>query len=244
MGIRLTDEPPYPQTQAELDSYCGRFIDVLEAKLGGRLVCVLLCGSWARGEAKPPESDADITVVVDTVDDQVAEGLRQAWRQANMGCANVYGADEVKAMARDALEMYTTNAVVLWGINPFPLPTRADFAVDLARIAETIARDARCLLFYHWLPSEDRVKTIRYVVGKYYLLWALKNVVALRTGVFPRNATDLRRQLVGMPEDDLLSWAETLTEADYQERYEEIGRRLSLCARDWLHEAWLARAAE
>ena len=130
--------------------------------------------------------------------------------------------------------MYTTNAVVLWGTSPFPLPTREDFAADLARIAETIARDARSLEFYPWLTPEDRVRRIRYVLGKGYLPWALKNVAALRTGSFPKNGDDLRRKLAGTPEEALLGWGETLTEADYRERYVEIARRLSLCARDWL----------
>jgi hypothetical protein len=101
-------------------------------------------------------SDADLTVVVDTVDDGVADGLRRAWIEAQMGCANVYGADEVPLMAREAIEMYTINAVVLWGTNPFTRPTQADFAADLARAAESVDRNARGLDYYPWLTLQEQ----------------------------------------------------------------------------------------
>src|SRR5690349_7229076 len=109
MANRLAHEPAYPQTQAELEAYCERLIEALRRELGNRLIGVLLCGSWARGEATPPESDADTTVIVDTLDDWTSDALCRAWRQADMGCANIYGADEVAVMPREAVEMYTTN---------------------------------------------------------------------------------------------------------------------------------------
>ena len=120
MGKRLTNEPPYPQTADEVTTYCTRLVDALQTYIGERLTCVLLCGSWARGEAQPPTSDTDVTVIVDTVDATILPGLQAAWQAAEMGCANVYGADEVAIMSHEALEMYTTNAHVVWGTNPFP----------------------------------------------------------------------------------------------------------------------------
>ena len=78
MGLRTENEPPYPQTQAELENYCNRLITSLRKHLGDRLACVLLCGSWARGEAKPPDSDVDLAVVIDTAHSRfpVYEGTR------------------------------------------------------------------------------------------------------------------------------------------------------------------------
>ena len=127
MGFRTEHEPPYPQTQAELEAYCGRLISALVRHLEDRLACVLLCGSWARGEARPPDSDVDLTVVIDTVDESALDALRTAWQEAQVGYANVYGADEGPVMSRIAAAMYTTNAVVLYGRNPFEPPTKADF---------------------------------------------------------------------------------------------------------------------
>jgi predicted nucleotidyltransferase len=89
MAQRLAHEPAYPQTQAELDAYCERFIEALRRELGSHLIGVLLCGSWARGEATPAESDADLTVIVDTLSDATSDALCRAWRQADMGCANI-----------------------------------------------------------------------------------------------------------------------------------------------------------
>jgi predicted nucleotidyltransferase len=56
MANRLVHEPAYPQSQAELEAYCERLIEALHRELGGRLTCVLLCGSWARGEATHPRA--------------------------------------------------------------------------------------------------------------------------------------------------------------------------------------------
>lgn len=242
MGRRWTNEPPYPRSRAEVDSSGARAIDTLRSHLSDRLVCVLLCGSWARGEARPPDSDVDLTVIVDTVDDAVSDQLRLAWAAASLAPANVYGADEVRAMAREAVEMYTVNAVVLWGCNPFLPPTRQDFAEDLARAAESVARDARVVEFYAWLTLEERVGILTYLLrGKGGLYRALLNLAAMRTGTFPKDRAALRQLLTGSPEGALLTWLTTLTDADCRDQHAVIGRRLSLAARDWLREALSAR---
>src|SRR6266498_5229909 len=73
MGWRDPGEPEHPRSRAEVDAVCARLVTALQTHLGERLVCVLLCGSWARNEARPPESDLDLTVVVDTVDPSALE---------------------------------------------------------------------------------------------------------------------------------------------------------------------------
>lgn len=232
MGIRYEFEPPYPQTQTELDAYCARFRSALTNYLGDRLVCLLLCGSWARGEASTPQSDADITVIVDHVDDEVLVSLGLAWEESEMGCANVYGADEVLAMSRAALEMYTTNAVVLWGNNPFPTPTREDFAADLAGAAETMARDARILILFGWLTVEERAAGLKRVLGKWGLIWALKNLVAFRTGAFPKTFAETRLRLTGTHEGEFLKWVDSTPEPDLG----QVARTLSDLAGNWFRE--------
>lgn len=206
MGIRDELEPPYPQSRSEVDAYCARFLDSLRLNLGERLVCLLLCGSWARGSALPPESDLDLTVVVDRVDEDVLLALRNAWEQSSIGPANVYGADEIEAMSREAQEMYTTNAEVIWGVNPFSAPNREDFASDLARAAETIARDSRSLLLYPWLTGEEREARLRSLLGKWGLVWGLKNLAAFRSGRFPRSFEELRAALEDAQEEELMTW--------------------------------------
>lgn len=143
MGFRWQQEPPYPEDERDVERYCSRLIEALIAELGDRLVAVLLAGSWARGEARPPESDLDVQVVIDTVDDAALVALERAWVQSGMGAANIYGLDEIPLMGRTAQEMYTTNAVVLYGTNPFTPPSRHDFAADLVAVAEQVARNAR-----------------------------------------------------------------------------------------------------
>jgi hypothetical protein len=158
MGIREAGEPEYPRSREEVDAVCSRFLDVLHNYVGERLVCVLRCGSWARGEAHPPQSDLDVTVIVDRVDDPALDALRRAWDASGFGFANIYGADEVEVMARQ--EMYTSNAVLLWGKNPFLPPTREDFARSLSWAAESIARNARFALVLPWKTEAGRVKSL------------------------------------------------------------------------------------
>src|SRR5438874_1147025 len=119
MGWRDPGEPEFPSTLEEVKSRCDRLVQALRAHLGVRLIGVLLCGSWARGEARPPESDMDLTVIVDIVDTTALRALRQAWEAAGAGPANVYGLDEVPLLPREGLEQFTTNAVLCWGANPF-----------------------------------------------------------------------------------------------------------------------------
>lgn len=236
MSRRDTHEPPYPQSQAELEEYCTRFVTALRAHLGNRLICVLLCGSWARGEARPPESDADITVVIDTCDDTALDALRQVWVESGMGCANVYGADELPAMSRVAVHTYTTSAVVLYGHNPFIAPTRQDFVEDVALSAESLARNGRSLEIYPWPTLEEQSEWLKYTLGKYELKRALENLVAFRSGVYPHNLQDLHTKLQGSAEGAFWAWLETASETERIAQADMIARRLSLFARDWFRE--------
>ena len=242
MGKRWANEPPYPRSQAEADAYCARFVDVMRSCLGERLLCVLLCGSWARGEAHPPQSDLDLTVVVDTVDDAATDALARSWSEATLAPANVYGSDEVPAMARDGWEMYTVNARVLWGQNPFAPPTRDDYAKDVARMAESIARTGRALALYGWLTTQERTSLCDSLLDK-TLPWALGYLVAFRTGVCPTTEADLALALARTPEAALVDWLHGVKQADCSAQHGAIGRALSLAARDWLREVLPQRRA-
>jgi hypothetical protein len=154
-----------------------------------------------------------------------------------MGCANIYGADEVAVMSREAVEMYTTNAMVLWGRNPFIPPTTVDFAEDLARVAESVARSARALETDFWMTPEEQVQDLQFLLSKKgEVIWALRNVAAFRTGTFPKTAEELRQKLTSTTEAELMEWITALTEKEYREQVPLIARRLSLCAREWFHE--------
>jgi hypothetical protein len=208
MGRRDAHEPPYPQTRAEVDAYCAQLIDMLTRSLGDRLRCVLLGGSWARGEARPPTSDVDITVIIDDIDTPTLYALRAAWEHARFGNANIYTQEEVATMSHIALEMYTTNAEVVWGTNPFPIPTRFDIAEECAQNIESVARYARHLMICYWRTPEEIQALFPYLLGD--LTRLMQNMVALRSGQFPKNRDHFQQQLVGTDEETLLAWCRTL----------------------------------
>ena len=235
MGRRDAGEPEYPKSREEVQTVCDRVVQVLQTHLGERLVCVLLCGSWARGEARPPESDIDVTVIVDAVDDPAIEALQRAWKLADFGYAIVYGRDEVPVLSRERREQFTTNATVLWGSNPFDPPSREEFARQLSTKSEDLARCARHVLIYSWMTPGRRVELLRGALEG-DLPYALRYLVAFRTGEFPRTKEDARRELQGNPEELLLEWRDGLTDEEIAGRTEEIARRLNRFARSWYEE--------
>jgi len=240
MGKRLTNEPPYPQTADEVTAYCTRLVHALQTHVGERLVCVLLCGSWARGEAQPPTSDTDITVIVNTVDDTVLPGLQAAWQAAEMGHANVYGADEVAIMSHEALEMYTTNACVVWGTNPFPTPTQADFAEEVGRSVEYVNRYARGVLLYAWLTPAERQNDVDYMLHDLHRL--IQNMLAFRSGAFPKNTAQFRASIVGTDEEVLLQWIEAMPAEVRLAHALAIAERVNAYTQDCVHAVELFRS--
>ena len=236
MARQSDNEPPYPNSALEVKAYCDALIAALAKYLPDRLVCVLLCGSWARVEANPPNSDIDIAVILDTVDAPSLASLRDALSECKSGLINVYGATEVRAMSREALEFYSTNARVLWGSNPFPQPSRHDFALDVARSAESLLRYARATLLYSWASDTQIRDDIAQIFGKDGLMWALRCLVAFRTGRFPKTMEEVKSALANTPEQTLLFWQETLTPSDRVERSQEIALYVNERGRAWLRE--------
>jgi len=229
-------EPPYPQNQLECNEYCERLVAALSSKLKDRLVCVLLSGSWATGEAKPPKSDIDISVVVDYVDDNLLDSLREAWKQSKTSYANIYGLDEIDSMSHEAFHMYTFNAVLLYGTNPFPYPDKKDFALDLASTTEVMARMARNIEFAYWLTEEEISDNLSYLLSKNCLRRTLMNLVAFRTGRYPGKFSDCLGLLENDNEYDFIIWLESLTDQQKLQQHSVIARKLSQWARDWFKE--------
>jgi hypothetical protein len=221
---------------------CRRLVDVLEAELGPRLVCALLSGSWARGEARPGESDLDLTVVVDAVDDALLDSMRSVWPETGIGYVNVYGVDEIPSMSREAVHMYTETAVVLTGANPFSPPERIDYAADLASNGEVVARVSRHLAYAWWLTPEETLDNVRYLIGKSCFRRALESLSALREGRYPRSWEDLERTLEGTPEGETLRWLDGHDAKALVEASREVGFRLSALARSWYGEIAAFRA--
>ncbi|HUR49326.1 MAG TPA: hypothetical protein VMY88_07370 [Acidimicrobiales bacterium] len=233
--MRWEQQPPHPVDEDELSGYTDRLIAELERCCGERLACVLLCGSWARGEAEPPRSDVDMFVVVRTVDEETLGLLAEAWTSAGAGPSNVVGLDELGGLPRYGQEMVTTNAKVLWGLNPFSEPTRQDFAADLSDVADSLARTARCLLLYPWLTGEERLVMVERLTGKWGLAWAAKCLIAYRTGAFPEGASAVERELAGQPEGHLIqSLIGSAPRDPDQQRL--MARTVNGLARTWLGE--------
>ena len=223
----------HPASREELEGYLYRATSALQEHLGDRLSCVLLFGSWARGEAKPPSSDVDLVVVVDTVDDAALQLLSAAWTAAGIGYANVYGRDEIRTMPRDSWESYSTNARVLVGDNPFTAPSINDLAIDLARQAETIARYGRILVLYPWLSPAECLRDVGILRHKSGIAYGLRCLASVRTGLFPGTRDDVIQALEGTEDLLLLDWLAGLEDDEVVANRTTIGARVQHAARRW-----------
>lgn len=200
---------------------------------------VHLCGGWARAEAKPPNSDTDLVVVVDKIDNCTSAALREVWRETNMGCANVVDLPEVAAGQTELRAMMSDFHTLLFGADPLPMPTKVQYAQNLADVASRRGLYARCREYYRWESSETKIRDLQNLNAKDNLKWALQNVVAIRAGEIPRTYEELKGQFEGTEEGKLLDWAEKVTDADYMNEDErlKIARRFSLFVSKWMEES-------
>jgi uncharacterized secreted protein with C-terminal beta-propeller domain len=121
--------------------------------------------------------------------------------------------------------MYTTNAVTLWGINPFPQPVKADFAEDVAQNIEAVTRYARNHAVCYWRTSEEIESVMPYLINDLRRL--MQNMVAFRTGLFPKNKQHFVEILGGSEDLQLLNWLESLDKEDYTSQQKEIAERVN-----------------
>jgi hypothetical protein len=152
-----------------------------------------------------------------------------------MGYANIYSLADVASMSHIALEMYTTNAVVLWGTNPFPLPTREDFAEEAALNIESVGRYARHLAICYWRTS-DEITGIFIPAMMRDLRRLMQTMVALRTGTFPKNQKEFRQALQTTPDGTLLTWLESLRPADQLAQQQMIASRVNAYVNNCVEE--------
>jgi hypothetical protein len=97
------------------------------------------------------------------------------------------------------------------------------------------------LILYPWLTGEEIGRRLSAVLGKHELSWALRNLVAVRTGRFPKKGDDVLEALRGTREEAFLLELRSLTEPSQIEHATEIAIKLDDLARSWFREA--ARAA-
>lgn len=236
MSFQDKYEPKYPQNQKECDLYCERLVNGLKRNFADELVCVLLSGSWATGEAKPPKSDIDLTVVFRDVSGEFMKRVNKAWKKLNVGYVNIYDLKQVEAMSHEALHMYTQNALLLYGENPFPAPTRADFAQDLATSTEMTARMVRNLLYADWMTEKEVKGNLQYIFSKNCLFRNLQNLAAFRTGIFPRQKNDYLKSLEGYAEFEFLSEISKMSIEQIYQDLEKILLTLNQFCCDWFEE--------
>lgn len=236
MGKREVGEPPYPANEEELQQYCKGIVNTLVSNLGNQLICVLLNGSWAREEARPPHSDVDITIIIDQMDEFASNALVLSWQESEIGRCNVIDLIELQAKPREMIAMLCDEVKLLYGHYPFQ-PDRTDYANNIVDTASRIGLYARTVEYYHWEAVERKIRDIKYIItSKYDLIWLLKNLVAYRSGVFPKNSIELKEKIQHYSEFELFQWIDHFTDEDYREKHLQIARCLSLYVHQWLKE--------
>ena len=159
----------------------------LALRFGGKLCCVGVQGSFARGEERQ-ESDLDIVVVLKTLCPEDIREIRRILDETPFDhpyCGFIAGADVLARWDKaDRLTLYYDTAVV-WGTLPLARPTKADLEAAVTADASALYHTlCHSLLFHEPVPQMEK-----------RLFFLLRTVVLRRTGCFYRSHDELFTQL-------------------------------------------------
>lgn len=191
---------------AWVDRWLADFVRQLRDAFGERLVFVSLHGSWARAEPRP-ESDIDVTVVIDRVDPpdlaefrSMVAGMPDARRVASGIFLSV---PELKALRGFEPVHFFYGCRVLHGTveGIVERPGRADLEEHVQVIASANMFHARHYLLY----PHDHSKAVHKLYYPFKeCFYALQSWVLLHEGRFVPTKTGLAEHLPGADDRDVV----------------------------------------
>jgi predicted nucleotidyltransferase len=176
---------------------------------GERLECLVLTGSYARGDYTP-QSDIDIWVFVEnlSIEDVIAVSKMVAEigkpPDINPNCASFEELNSFPLRDQfDPAQLYIEGRIIC-GSLPEPSPTPAEikkYALSVAAFGLMLAR--------HYIAAgetEESLAKNKYVKWSYQpLIWAYRCKAYLKSSVYPRNLEDLRNALTGADQKEIVN---------------------------------------
>jgi len=191
---------------ARVDRWLADFVRRLRDTFGERLVFVSLHGSWARAEPRP-ESDIDVTVVIDCVDSQdlaafrsIVAGMPDASRVASGIFLSV---PELKALRGFEPLQFFFGCRVLHGTAEgiIEKPGRADLQEHVQVIASANLFHARHYMLY----PHDHGKAVHKLYYPFKeCFYALQSWVLLHENRFVPTKKELIEHLAGADDRDVV----------------------------------------
>jgi predicted nucleotidyltransferase len=172
-----------------------RFVSAVVDELGPVAECIVLAGSYARGDPRP-DSDIDIWLILSEIRN---ETLRRVGRVV----AGMKDGPEISPQCvtvRDLLSpgfrkgfsplQLHLDGIVLHGRLTIPAPTTAEIRQGRDELAAFVLMGAR-----HWATVQEPVEAVARKLDKWLLkllVWAIRYDVLLRTGRYIKGLAPLR----------------------------------------------------
>ena len=217
-------------------------IEIFKSKcvsaFGERLECLVLTGSYARGDYTP-QSDIDIWVFVKnlgiedikTVGKIVVEIGKPP--EINPNCATFEELNSFPLRDQfDPVQLYIESRVI-YGSLPEPAPTPAEikkYAITVTAFGLMLAR--------HYIAAgetEENLAKNKYVKWSYQpLIWAYRCRAYLKNSVYPRDLNELKNSLTSADEKEIVNIYSQIINNEFKSSYIQALEKVESASREFI----------
>ncbi len=188
--------------QASPPQEVGEVAESLIGALGQNLTALLWHGSWARGE-QTPESDHDLIVVVEQVDDQTLGTMREVFKGRGLWSTYLKTPEELRQYPMTGRAQFHFGYIAIYGaIDPPPL-TRDGLIEDLKWLCASIQHESRYRVVHgagrEYNDADSQFIRKRNARWMYYqakaAIMAMKARELVEGRSYPSNRAELKKRL-------------------------------------------------
>lgn len=205
----------------DIELWMSRFAEAVQAEFGGRIVCIGLQGSRARGEAAP-QSDIDTVVILDKLsyaDLQRYRRLLAKLEHRELICGFISGRDELYHWSRSELFQFYHDTRPMMGSLDFIAPLISE--TDIRRAIH----EGACGIYHacaHNALHERDIQALKTLFKSAFFVLQAKHYLA--TGLYISRRADLLPALNGLDSEILESGMHPFAAGTLDELSEKLFR--------------------